>query len=443
MTSTSIRSKATKQLAPQPADETLLAEARSRARTSLSGRELSASLGIGGGFLVASLALATLFHSAVAFQPLTAALLVLMLALVSRIEFEIGTGSFIPTQVVLVPMLLLLPTHLVPLCVATGYALGGVIDHFKRRRHLQRLAVLLGNCWHAFAPALILTLFAGPEPSWKDWPIYVAALAAQFAFDFVSSAGREWLAFGISPRKLFPYFRWVYTVDALLAPLGLLAAFESGTMRFAFLLTLPPVCLLGLLARERSGRIQRAQAFQQAYDGAYVDARRDALTGLANRLAWDEAIAGAQAAVDATATPSSVIVLDVDGLKLANDKHGHEFGDELLRRVAAIVRGAVREQDVVARIGGDEIAVLLPNAGESRCTEAATRLRNAFVIPVPPGEYPLSVALGHATAVAGETLAHAQREADARMYAEKSCWSREPDNRTFPALTLSGGRNPW
>jgi diguanylate cyclase (GGDEF)-like protein len=423
MTSTSIRSRANNRrrlkAAPEAADEALLAEARSRARTRLRGRELPVSLVIGGGFLAASIAMAVLLHSGVVFRPATAALLVLMLAIVSRIEFEIGTGSVVPTQVVLVPMLLLLPAPMVPLFVAAGYALGGVIDHAKGRRHLQRTAVLLGNCWHAFAPALVLALFAGPTPRWHDWPIYLAALAAQFAFDFASSVGREWLAFGISPRKLLPFFRWVYTVDALLAPMGLLAAFESGRMRYAFLLTLPTVCLFGLLARERRGRIERAQAFKQAFDGAYVDARRDALTGLANRLAWDEAIARAQAAVDETATPASVIVLDVDGLKLANDSRGHEFGDDLLRLVASLVRSTVREQDVVARIGGDEVAVLLPNADESRCAEALTRLRAAFDNAAQLDGHPLSVAAGYATVAAGGSLAGALRQADARMYAEK------------------------
>jgi diguanylate cyclase (GGDEF)-like protein len=423
MTSTSTRSRASSQLhpeVPKPSDEAFLAEARSRARTRLSGRELSASLAMGGGFLAASIAMAVLLPAAAAFRPFTAALLILALALVSRIEFEIGTGSVVPTQAVLVPMLLLLPAPFVPLCVAAGYVLAGVIDHAKGRRHVQRLAVLLGNCWHAFAPALVLALFAGGEPEWADWPVYVAALGAQFVFDFASSAGREWLAFGISPRKLLPFFRWVYAVDALLAPLGLLAALQSRTMQFAFLLVLPPVLLLGLLARERSGRIERAQAFQQAYDGAYVDARRDALTGLANRLAWEEAIARAQVALDETATPASVIVLDVDGLKLANDSRGHEFGDEILRRTAALIRGAVREQDVVARVGGDEIAVLLPNVEETRCAEALTRVREAFASSGSLDGHRLSVALGHATATAGDLLAEAQREADARMYTEKS-----------------------
>jgi diguanylate cyclase (GGDEF)-like protein len=357
--------------------------------------------------------MATLLRWQGPFHPATAALLVLALALASRIEFEIGTGSAVPTQVALVPMLLLLPPPVVPLCVAGGYVLGGLVDSVKGRRHPQRLAVLLGSCWHAVGPALLLALFAGPT-AWSRWPLYLAALAAQFAFDFLSSAGREWIAFGISPRKLLPFFGWVYAVDVLLAPVGFLAALESATMRYAFLLALAPVCLLALLASERRSRIHRAQAFQHAYDSAYLQARRDALTGLANRLAWEEATAAG------AAMPASVIVLDVDCLKLANDSRGHAFGDEVLRNVAAVVRGSVREQDLVARIGGDEVAVLLANADEERCAEAVTRLREAFAAAAPLDGFPVSVGLGCATTGPGLTLAEAQRLADARLYAEKA-----------------------
>jgi diguanylate cyclase (GGDEF)-like protein len=306
------------------------------------------------------------------------------------------------------------------LCVAAGYALGGIVDHVKGRRHVQRLAVLLGHCWHAVGPVVILALFAGPDPSWRDWPIYLAALAAQFAFDFVSSAGREWLAFGRSPKKLLPFFVWVYAVDILLAPLGLLAAFQSERSSFAFLLTLGPLGLLRLLARERHQRIERAQAFQQAYDGAHVEARRDALTGLANRLGWQEAVARAERALAEHSTPASVIVVDADDLKRANDTRGHDFGDELLRRIAALVRGTVRVQDVVARVGGDELAILLLNGDEHRCAEVVARLREAFEETGPLEGVPISAALGSATAVAGRTVSGALQEADRHMYMEKS-----------------------
>jgi diguanylate cyclase (GGDEF)-like protein len=416
-----------------------LAEARSRARRGLSGRERWTSLALGGGFLATATSMATLLRWEGPLRPATAILLVLALALVSRIEFEIGTGSAVPTQLVLVPMLFLLPSPVVPLLVAAGYALGGIVDSLKRRRHPQRLTVLLGNCWHAVAPALLLSVFGASTPRWSQWPLYLAALGAQFAFDFASSAGREWIAFRISPRRLLPFFAWVYMVDALLAPVGFMAALESDRMPYAFLLALAPVCLLALLARERRGRIQRAQAFQNAYDGAHLEARRDALTGLANRLAWEEAIADAHAASSKNDAPASVIVLDVDCLKLANDTRGHAFGDEVLRQIAAAVRGGVREQDLVARVGGDEIAILLANTDEASCAEAVTRLRDAFAGSPQLDGFPLSVGVGFATTAAGLTLAGAQRLADARLYAEKSSSTQ---HRTAVRSSLASGWSP-
>jgi diguanylate cyclase (GGDEF)-like protein len=89
-----------------------------------------------------------------------------------------------------------------------------------------------------------------------------------------------------------------------------------------------------------------------------------------------------------------------------------------------LVRGTVREQDLVARVGGDEIAVLLAGADELRCAEAVTRLRDAFASAPPLDGFPLSAALGSATAAAGTTLGEAQRLADERLYAEKSPSSR-------------------
>jgi diguanylate cyclase (GGDEF)-like protein len=408
---------------PEPDDEVLLAQAHARARERLGGRDSLTSLLSGGGFLAAAAALAARFPWHATLRPETAALLVLMLALTSRVEFEVGTGSVVPTELVLVPMLLLLPAPVVPLCVAAGYVLGGLIDNVQGRRHPQRLAVLLGSCWHSVGPALLLALFAASTPRWHDAPLYLAALASQFAFDFASSAGREWLAFGISPRRLLPYFRWVYAVDVLLAPVGLLAAFASVTMRYAFVLMVAPAAFLWLLARERRGRIERAQAFQDAFDSARVEARRDALTGLANRLAWEEAVERADAVLRAGSAPVSLILVDVDRLKEANDGHGHEFGDEVLRQVAALVRATVREQDVVARLGGDEIAVLLPGADALSCAEALARLEQALAgAPVLDG-FPLSAAVGSATASRG-SVADAQRLADLRMYAQKAAGRR-------------------
>lgn len=145
-------------------------------------------------------------------------------------------------------------------------------------------------------------------------------------------------------------------------------------------------------------------------------ARRDPLTGLGNRLVWDEVLVRAQEQVDA-GQPVTVITVDVDGLKRTNDAHGHAAGDALLRYCADILRQHGREGDVIARLGGDEFAMLLPVAGpvvDERLTSLRSRLDNATSC-----EPAIAASVGAATAPAGGSVADAAREADAAMYAAK------------------------
>ena len=102
---------------------------------------------------------------------LPAALLVACYAVVSRVEFEVGPGSAVPTQLVLVPMLFVLPVSAVPLCVAAGYVLSALIDHLVGKRHAQRAFVLLAYSWHSVGPALVLSVFGADELRWSDWPV--------------------------------------------------------------------------------------------------------------------------------------------------------------------------------------------------------------------------------------------------------------------------------
>ena len=146
-----------------------------------------------------------------------------------------------------------------------------------------------------------------------------------------------------------------------------------------------------------------------------AEARRDPLTGLANRLAWTERLSEASSSAGA---PTSVIQLDCRGLKRINDTFGHAVGDELLRRVASVLVANVRPADLVARLGGDEFGILLADADESRARTTAARIESALAEASEPGQPNLELAIGAATAL-GSDLDDAQRRADAEMLAAK------------------------
>ena len=194
-------------------------------------------------------------------------LLLGLYALASRVEFEVGAGSGVATELVLVPMLFLLPAASVPLAVLGGLALGEVGVGWRRRGHLERIAVLPGNAWHALGPALVFLAAGERAPHWSDWPIWLAALGAQVLFDYASSAGREWVAFGLQPKAHLRFMGWVWAVDGALAPLGLAVAFPAVDHVGAVLLVLPLVGLLALFAQQRKIGIDRALELSHAYRG--------------------------------------------------------------------------------------------------------------------------------------------------------------------------------
>ena len=417
----------------RPADEELVAASRSRLGEPLASRDWWTSITLATLFVVTAAIMAAWLPSRTSSSIPVAVLLVLGFAVASRVEFEIGSGSAVPTQLLFVPMLFALPAPAVPLCVACGYLLGAATDYVAGRVHVQRALVLLSSSWYSVGPALVFTVAGAQAPHWSDWPVYAIALAAQFAFDLCSSSAREWLAFRTSPKSLLPFFVWVYAVDSLLAPLGLLAA-SAATIDFAFLLVFPLIGLLALLARDRKQRIDRALVFSVAYHGASHEARKDPLTGLGNRLAWEEALSLADIGRSASAEPASVIILDIDRLKLANDTRGHGFGDDMLRAFAALVRPYVRNGDVVARFGGDEFGILMLGSGKEACAQTVARLATAIEKHPSLHGFSLSAAIGHATCPPAESILDAVREADSVMYASKFYAREEAHSRTVRPL---------
>jgi diguanylate cyclase (GGDEF)-like protein len=111
------------------------------------------------------------------------------------------------------------------------------------------------------------------------------------------------------------------------------------------------------------------------YEDVERRARTDALTGLWNRRHFDGELARWVSYVDRYGGELSVVLADVDHFKRVNDTHGHEAGDRVLQHVATLLRDGARTQDVVARLGGEEFVLLLPNTGAAGAAEVAERLR--------------------------------------------------------------------
>jgi diguanylate cyclase (GGDEF)-like protein len=102
---------------------------------------------------------------------------------------------------------------------------------------------------------------------------------------------------------------------------------------------------------------------------------RDALTGLANRRAFEVALAREADRVARSGEPALLLVLDIDHFKRVNDTYGHGAGDEVIRAVALALLDSVRPMDLVARVGGEEFAIILPNCGSAFGQTVAERVR--------------------------------------------------------------------
>jgi HD-GYP domain-containing protein (c-di-GMP phosphodiesterase class II) len=188
-------------------------------------------------------------------------------ALAAVVRFEVGAGVMVPTQVVFIPMLLLLPPWIVPVAVALGTVLSDVPAVVRRRIHPDRLLLGPANAWYAVGPALVIALAGSDGPAWADVPIYALAFGAQVAGDVASTTVREWLVRRISPSLQMAVLARVYMVDALLTPVGLLAAFAGAGNGYRSLLVLPLVALIAIFAQEREQHIESALQLSTAYRG--------------------------------------------------------------------------------------------------------------------------------------------------------------------------------
>jgi len=414
------------------ADEVLIDAARHRRRRDPTKREGIAALLTSGTFLAAAVAFAVFTSSPRSFHPVPAILLCLGLGVLTRFELELGSGSAVPTQLLFVPMLFLLPLRFVPLFVCLGFLVGGGIDLLHGKLRPQRAGVLIGCAWFSLLPALVLHLGGEKGPSWSRWPLYVAALAAQFAGDFAHTAVHERIAHHLKPHALAGAVARVYAFDALLSPVAFLSAVAAAEGDLGFLGLLPLVVVFSALARERAGRLDAAlDAARHA-----TLARTDTLTGIANRLAWNEQLA--ELVETPGAAPVAVCIIDLDRFKAYNDTYGHQAGDQVLVGIAICISDTVkRAGDCAARYGGEEFAVLLPGCAADEAMQVAETIR-LKVAQWSDGPTVNTVSIGIASMVPVAAMEWQQlvEAADKALYAAKAGGRNRSVLATIPKLSL-------
>ena len=154
------------------------------------------------------------------------------------------------------------------------------------------------------------------------------------------------------------------------------------------------------------------------------DSRTDALTGVANRRAFDDAIGNAMDESAENNVPLCLILADIDHFKSFNDTHGHLIGDRVLRFVAQEMEQCVKGRDMLARYGGEEFAVVLPNTPLSGAMMLAESIRAIIEAQAPRNDDgseldKVTISLGVAQYVPGEDVSLFIERADACLYASK------------------------
>jgi HD-GYP domain-containing protein (c-di-GMP phosphodiesterase class II) len=189
-------------------------------------------------------------------------------AAASSIGFGVGAGEALPTELVLVPMLFVLPAASVPLIVLTGLGLAAAREVATGALSLRRALVWAPiSSVFALGPALVFVAAHEPRADVHGGVVVAIALAVQFALDAAASSTLEWLANGVSPREIVQPLAWTFAIDVLLAPLGYVAAVAARVEQSALLLPVPIVALLAIFAHERRKRLDSVLELSAAYRG--------------------------------------------------------------------------------------------------------------------------------------------------------------------------------
>lgn len=159
----------------------------------------------------------------------------------------------------------------------------------------------------------------------------------------------------------------------------------------------------------------------------YKLALLDSLTGLYNRLCGEQRLAAEVARTQRNGLPLTIIMLDLNGLKYINDKHGHAAGDELLKFFALRMNKAIRGSDLAVRLGGDEFLLLLPECKPDEVRHVLGRL-SGLRIEVEKEEIPVTFSAGWANYIPGERPEELMKRADQILYINKRATKQQAED---------------
>ena len=197
--------------------------------------------------------------------------LVVVYAIVSTVEFEVGNGYSVPEPLVFVPMLFMVPLRLVPFMVAAGFILAGLHRWRRRETSIERLLAGVSDAWFALGPVIVLGI-AEPSggPSFAHIELYVLAFAAQVVLGTVAAAVKEGFGHGVPVSHVLNGARRSYQIDAALWPLGLMVAFGATDHPAAIVTIVPLIWLLHTFSQERKQRYAGSLELNRAYRGTVM-----------------------------------------------------------------------------------------------------------------------------------------------------------------------------
>lgn len=238
--------------------------------------------------------------------------------------------------------------------------------------------------------------------------VVTAGVALFHAYSILQSASVEFIEVGLGDQASY-LGRLMFAVEVLLATAALFGIF------FIYPLIRTQAREEGKLRAMTESLSARSETLQQA-------ALTDALTGMQNRRYFDDALREYLEEFSRIEKPVGLMILDLDHFKHINDTHGHDVGDDVLRAVAGCLRDMTRYHDVVARLGGEEFAVVAPNMELDLLSKLAERIRSAIsAMSISSGNVRLRVTTSVGLAIwdGAESADEFYRRADKLLYQAK------------------------